>query len=185
MGSFILGLRLRYFKSKRNACMILMYVFAALAFLTKGLMGFVFPILIVGIWVVLFKRWVLTRYMQIPIGLVVFFVIVLPWVFASQAENSHFSYYFFYYQQVGRYIGSSYNNPMPFWFYLPICLVGMMPWSIISLCAWPRISRVWSYMGSCLEKHYVNEYECFKQEGVIAFLVLWILILFVFSQFLL
>ena len=50
MGSFILGLKLRYFKRKRNACMMLMYVFAALAFLTKGMMGFVFPIFIIGLW---------------------------------------------------------------------------------------------------------------------------------------
>ena len=180
MGAFILGLKLRYSKYSRNTCMILMYVFAAMAFLTKGLMGFVFPILIIGIWVVLFKRWVLLKYMQIPIGLCVFFIIVLPWVFASQEINSHFFYYFFYYQQIGRYVGSSYNNPMPFWFYLPICIAGMIPWSTLSLAAWPRVYKIWGYMGECLEKRYVNEYECFKPEGVIAFLVLWVIVLFVF-----
>jgi 4-amino-4-deoxy-L-arabinose transferase-like glycosyltransferase len=180
MGSFILGLKWRYFRHKRNICMILMYVFAALAFLTKGLMGFVFPVLIIGLWVVLFKRWVLLKYMHVPIGLCVFFVIVLPWVFASQHINPHFFYYFFYFQQVGRYVGQSYNNPMPFWFYLPICIIGMLPWTTLSFAAWPRIRLIWGYMGSCLEKQYVNEYECFKPEGVVAFLVLWILVLFVF-----
>ena len=180
MGVFILGLKLRYYKNKRNACMVLMYVFAALAFLTKGLMGFVFPVLIIGIWVVLFKRWVLLKYMQVPIGLCVFFAIVLPWVFLTQSINPNFFYYFFYFQQIGRYIGHSYNNPMPFWFYLPICVIGMIPWTTLSIMSWPRVSRVWAYMGSCLDKQYINEYECFKPEGVVAFLVLWMLVLFIF-----
>ena len=180
MSSFIIGLKLRYLKLQRNTCMILMYIFAALAFLTKGLMGIVFPVLIIGLWVILFKRWVLVKYMKIIPGIIIFSIITIPWVLATQSINSYFFTYFFYYQQVGRYVGTHYNNPMPFWFYVPVCIIGTMPWSTLTIFSWPKIYTLWSYINKCLDTSYVDEHECFNEKGIIAFLVLWFITLIVF-----
>lgn len=180
MCSFILGLKLRYIKSQRDTCMIFMYIFAALAFLTKGLMGLVFPVLIIGLWVVLFKRWVLVKYMRIIPGICIFSIIIIPWIIATQYTNSYFFTYFFYYQQIGRFVGTHYNNPMPFWFYIPICIIGTLPWSLLSIFSWHKIYIIWNYINKCLDKRYVDEYECFNQQGIIAFLVLWFVVLLVF-----
>jgi 4-amino-4-deoxy-L-arabinose transferase-like glycosyltransferase len=180
MGAFILGMKLRYIKFQRNTCMVFMYIFAALAFLTKGLMGLVFPILIIGLWVILLRRWLLVKYMHIILGIVIFLVIVLPWLFASQYANNYFFYYFFYYQQIGRFVGTHYNNPMHFWFYIPILIVGLFPGSLLSIASWPRIYKIWNYIGSCLDRKYINESECFQEQGVIAFLVIWFLALLIF-----
>jgi 4-amino-4-deoxy-L-arabinose transferase-like glycosyltransferase len=106
------------------------YCFAALAFLTKGLIGAAFPALIGGMWIALQQRWAILKNMHLVLGVVVFLAIVLPWYALVQHANPEFLHYFFVTQQVTRFLSAAeFNNPTPVWFYLPIVLLGFLPWT--------------------------------------------------------
>src|SRR3990167_7637187 len=100
-----------------------------LTFLTKGLIGFVFPIMIIGTWVLLTKQWrVLKKIYFIP-GLILIMSIVTPWYILVQKANPSFIHYFFVGQQITRYLsGRIFNNQMPIWFFIPVILIGFLPW---------------------------------------------------------
>lgn len=116
--------------SPRLSLLYLAYVFAGLAFLTKGMIGLVFPILIIGCWILSLRDWRIILHMRIVSGLCLSAVIALPWYFLAQHANPQFFHYFFVEQQVTRFLSTGeFNNKTPFWFYLPIVLVGFLPWS--------------------------------------------------------
>lgn len=106
------------------------YIFAGLAFLTKGMIGLVFPALIIGTWILVLSRWSLILRMRLLTGLCLSAAIILPWYALAQYANPDFLHYFFVEQQVTRFLShNTFNNPTPFWFYLPIVLVGLLPWA--------------------------------------------------------
>ncbi|MFT6835135.1 MAG: 4-amino-4-deoxy-L-arabinose transferase-like glycosyltransferase [Francisellaceae bacterium] len=128
----LLGLQYRYPSKKRQYCLYGAYIFGALAFLTKGLMGFVFPAMAMGIWIILLNRWIVLRQIYLVTGMGLFLVIIIPWLVLCQMQNVDFLYYFFYYQQVLRFVGHDFHTSkiMGPYFYALIMLVGMLPWSI-------------------------------------------------------
>ncbi|MFN7097479.1 MAG: ArnT family glycosyltransferase [Gammaproteobacteria bacterium] len=136
------------------------YAAAGLAILTKGLIGIAFPIMIIGLWILFTNQWSLLRQTRIAHGLGLILLITLPWFIAVEYVNPGFSYYFFYVQQFLRFLTASFNNREPFWFYLPVVLVGILPWSLYLFMAF---------------KNYI------KQKNVIStFFVIWAATIFVF-----
>lgn len=115
------------------------YFFAALAFLTKGLIGIFFPIMIIGMWIILQWRFDLLKKMYIIPGLMLFILIILPWYLLVQNANPEFFHFFFVTQQVTRFLSKAeFNNQTPFWFYAPIICIGFFPWTIFLLQALKR-----------------------------------------------
>ena len=107
----------------------LAYVFAALGVLAKGLIGVVLPAAVVLVWLIVSKRW---RHLPalLPLHLVLMLLlIVVPWFWAMQQAYSDFLDYFFVHHHFQRFAQTGFNNPKPFWFYLPVLLVGAFPWS--------------------------------------------------------
>ncbi len=51
----------------------------------------------------------------------------LPWYLAIAASLPEFSGHFFWEHNVARFLTGS-NHPAPLWFYLPVLLLGWMPW---------------------------------------------------------
>lgn len=107
------------------------YVFAALGFLTKGLIGFVLPGLVVLIWIIWQRQWSILKWIFSPIGIFLFLIISLPWLVAVQRANPDFFHYFFIFEQFDRFSQSGFNNMMPWWFYLAIIGVTLLPWSLL------------------------------------------------------
>ncbi|MDP9046357.1 MAG: glycosyltransferase family 39 protein [Pseudomonadota bacterium] len=105
------------------------YGAAALGVLAKGLIGGVFPVLVLGLWLVSRRRWHDVRLLVWWPGWVLFLVIVLPWHLAAERAHPGFLHYYFVVQQFQRYATTGFNNPQPFWFYLPVLLLGVFPWS--------------------------------------------------------
>jgi 4-amino-4-deoxy-L-arabinose transferase-like glycosyltransferase len=104
-----------------------LYLSSALAFLTKGLIGIVFPFAIVGIWLLAQRRWRdLVRIFNLP-GILLFLVIAAPWVILVQKANPDFLGYFFIRQHFLRYATDAYGKVNVF-YYLPVILFGTIPW---------------------------------------------------------
>lgn len=114
------------------------YLGAGLGFLSKGLIGPVLPGLVMIAWLAWNRRLTLLRRLVWVPGLVLFLAVAAPWILAMQARFPDFVNYFFIYNQVQRFAESGFNNPMPFWFYPPVVLLLILPWSWWLPAAWKR-----------------------------------------------
>ncbi len=118
-----------YSDAKNNYWIYLFYFSCALAFLTKGLIGIVFPGAIIVIWLFSVKRWRETYKLLSPLGIVIFLTVSLPWVVLVQKANPDFFRFFFIQEHLQRYTTRIHNRYEPFYYYIPIIILGTMPWS--------------------------------------------------------
>ncbi len=151
----------------RKVFMVSAYLFASLAFLTKGLIGVAFPMMIIGAWILILNRWDLLKKMHLVIGLVLFVCITTPWYVLAQKANPEFLHFFFVTQQVTRFLTKAeFNNKTAFWFYFPIVFAGLFPWALFYVQAVTHhIKKIWQNR---------------QENAVNLFLVLWLFIIFTF-----
>lgn len=118
-------------QSWRLSLLLSCYFFAGLAFLTKGLIGIFFPILISFVWLTANRKWHSVHKLHFLLGGIVFAMTILPWYISIQKTNPDFFYYFFIVQHIKRFLSAAeFNNKSPPWFYLPILIGGFFPWVI-------------------------------------------------------
>ncbi|MDE2406647.1 MAG: glycosyltransferase family 39 protein [Xanthomonadaceae bacterium] len=103
------------------------YVLAALGILSKGLIGFVLPAMIVGLWLVVRWRWKTLLALVSVSGLVLFLLVAAPWFVAMQQRFDGFLHYFFVVQHFQRFAATGFNNVQPWWFYPAVLLLCSLP----------------------------------------------------------
>jgi 4-amino-4-deoxy-L-arabinose transferase-like glycosyltransferase len=103
---------------------------AALAVLSKGLIGVVLPGGVLFFWLMLTGRWRKLGVLLWPPAVLAFLVVAVPWFWLMQQRFPDFFNYYFIHQQVERFVGEAFNNPQPVWFYLPVILGMTLPWSL-------------------------------------------------------
>ncbi len=131
--AFIVGFQKEYHKH-RNKLLFLAYTFSALAILTKGLLGLLFPILIIGSFILLTTRFNIILKMKLIPGLLLVLAITTPWFYLVQKANPQFFNYFFVMQQFSRFLTTAkFNNQTTVWFYIPILALGFFPWIVFFL----------------------------------------------------
>jgi 4-amino-4-deoxy-L-arabinose transferase-like glycosyltransferase len=143
------------------------YAFAGAAALTKGLIGIVFPAMIIGSWIMLLNRWQLLAKMRLLSGLGLFLLLTVPWYVLVQKANPEFFHFFFVTQQVSRFLTTQeFNSKAPLWFYLPIVLAGFFPWSAFLVQSLvQKAKRIWQNR---------------QRNATDLFLLLWLFIVFIF-----
>jgi 4-amino-4-deoxy-L-arabinose transferase len=108
-------------------------VFLGFGFLTKGLVALAIPVLVVIPFMIWERRFVdLLKTFWIPIVAAV--IVALPWSILIHFENSDFWHYFVWVSHIARFTGEESSTNLhtePFWYYLPILLGGMLPWSVL------------------------------------------------------
>jgi len=122
---------------QKKGWLCLMYTGAALAFLTKGLIGVVFPFAILVAWLLWSRRWAdIPRLISMP-GAALFCAVAGPWLFLVQQANPDFFSFFFIQEHLLRYTTSMHERTEPIHYYLWIILAGTLPW-------WPYLFRaIW------------------------------------------
>ena len=128
---------------------------AALAggFLTKGPVALALPALVVGP-LALWRTWQRSRtsasfspwgrlLVEIALLVAVLGVLAAPW-FAAMTSVHGVAYLdrFFIAENVERFATPRYNDPRPLWYYLPILVAGLLPWSPLMLLWAPPLMRV-------------------------------------------
>ncbi|MDR1515194.1 MAG: glycosyltransferase family 39 protein [Synergistaceae bacterium] len=107
----------------------LFYAAMALAVLTKGLIGVVLPAGIIFWYVVFTKKWrLIPNVLYVP-GILIFFVISVPWFYLVCRENPDFFRFFFIQEHFQRYTTTMHGRYEPFWFFLPLIPAAVMPWT--------------------------------------------------------
>ncbi|MCB8766077.1 glycosyltransferase family 39 protein [Planktothrix agardhii 1029] len=108
------------------------YSFAALAVLAKGPIGIVLPILIIGGFLIYTKQWQKVIWeMQLIKGSLVFLIIAVPWfVLVTMANGQAYLDTFFGHHNFERFTSVVSNHPGPWFYYFPVILVALLPWSV-------------------------------------------------------
>ncbi len=113
----------------------LFYLFSAFAFLAKGLIGVVFPLAILALWLSISRRWRDLPKIVSPVGIAAFFAVAGPWLVLVQRANPDFLWFFFVQEHFLRYATSGHGKHEPFYFFIPVLIAGAMPWSFFLLKA--------------------------------------------------
>jgi 4-amino-4-deoxy-L-arabinose transferase-like glycosyltransferase len=159
------------------------YFFTGLATLAKGPVAPLLAALIIIAFAFLRKEWsILLRSLWWP-GVLLYFAMVLPWFIAVQHQNPTFFREFFLEHNLERFATDRYQHSQPFWYYLVVMLLALMPWTVVavralidgiltSVAEWRlRYSRA----GKCLS---TRPGDAFPE-----FLVLWAFIPVIFFSF--
>jgi 4-amino-4-deoxy-L-arabinose transferase-like glycosyltransferase len=117
-----------------------------LALISKGPVGVALPLLIGAVYLCVVRRWKQICFLRVTGALVLALLIGLPWYFAVEAREPGFIRHFIFAENLGRFSGKSgYHNATPAWYYLPVVLLGMMPWSGFWLAALARTGLCFSW----------------------------------------
>ena len=138
---FWLGL---YGEGRERHYLWFFYIGMALATLTKGPIGFLIPMLAVGLYLWLTRSWGRFWCQGFPIpGLVLFLLLALPWYLMML--NIHGQRYTTSAQgdTIGRFFGTMEGHGGTLLFYLPVFLLGFFPWSGLLPFAWYQAYRSW------------------------------------------
>lgn len=102
---------------------------AAVALLSKGLIALVLP----GITLVLYS--LLTRDASVwkrldPVrGLLILIALAGPWFLLCAQANPEFLHFFFIHEHVQRFMSTVHQRVEPAWYFIPILLAGLLPWT--------------------------------------------------------
>jgi 4-amino-4-deoxy-L-arabinose transferase-like glycosyltransferase len=121
----------------KKTWLYLLYLSSALAFLTKGLIGVVFPFAILTLWLVLSGQWKRTVELFSPLGIVLFLAITSPWLILVQQEHKDFLRFFFIQEHFLRYTTTMHGRDHALLMYAPVVIIGYLPWTaFLAVAAW-------------------------------------------------
>jgi 4-amino-4-deoxy-L-arabinose transferase-like glycosyltransferase len=105
------------------------YFFSALAFLTKGLIGIVFPFGIGLVYLSLTEGPKAIRKVFVPGAIILFLIVSLPWYVTETIINGHeFIQSFFIKHHFMRYTDVISGHRGPVFYYVPVLVAGLFPW---------------------------------------------------------
>ncbi len=156
-----------WYESELHRYLAIFYCFLAFGMLAKGPVAPALAAMIIVIFAVLKKdSRLLWRTLWIP-GILLFLVVSLPWYVAVQWKNPEFFRIFILQHNLARFGTNLYHHPEPFWYYLPVALLGLIPWTVFVVASFWESVRVW-----WMERH-----EMLKSEDALnVFLVIWLVV---------
>ncbi|HRA23477.1 MAG TPA: glycosyltransferase family 39 protein [Usitatibacteraceae bacterium] len=144
---------------ERRRWMLLAWAGMALAVLSKGLIGIVFPAAAVFLHCLVHRDWRLLARMEWARGAALFLAITVPWFALVSAANPEFPRFFFVHEHFERFLTKSHRREEPWWYFWPILFAGFLPWMLALVPAalegwrreaaaagfpWRRFALLWS-----------------------------------------
>ncbi len=118
-----------YLKTNKKYFLYLMYIGMALGFLSKALIGIIFPFAILFLWSIFAKQFKSFFKLISVIGIIILLAFILPWVYLAGKQLSDFYYYFFLKQEFLRYL-EPLEHTQPIWTFIPVVVFGFLPWIV-------------------------------------------------------
>lgn len=126
--AFLLAQRDDASASATRRWMTCAWLACALAFLAKGAIALVLPGLAVAAYLVATRDIHLLGRLHPVRGLLLFALVVAPWLMAVEARNPGFLHFFFITEHWERFTQPSHQRTGPWWYFLPIGAVFLLPW---------------------------------------------------------
>ncbi len=156
-----------WYESASKRYLALSYIFLGLATLAKGPVAPFLAMAIVLIFSVAKGDYrLVARTCWMP-GIALFALTTLPWYVAVQLKNPEFFRVFILEHNLGRFGKDLYHHTQPFWYYVPVVLLGLVPWTMFVSTALLESLRAW----------WREKREGLQSEDAwSAFLVIWLLL---------
>ena len=106
-----------------------LYASAALATLTKGMIGFLVTGAVMFLWLLVFNQWRRLRPFYLPTGILLFLAIALPWHLLAAQRNETWVHRYLVFEHFERFLTPAASRPGPWWYFIPIVIAGLFPWS--------------------------------------------------------
>jgi len=152
---------------RRPAFDVLFFAAIGVAAITKGPVGFLLPLLSVLAFAGVTGRFGEIKRFRWGIGLLVFLAVALPWFLAASRANPDFPRYAFWDESLRRFATGNAKRGGNVLYYVPIYLVGFLPWSFFLLYAGIQNAK---------QVRLLRE----KRLRCEAFLISWVALIFVF-----
>jgi len=123
---------------------ILFGFFLGLAVLAKGPAAIILSGGAIFFWALITKRWRDAFRLFHPAALVSFCLTALPWYILCARRNPDFFRIFIIEHNFKRYLTPEFQHIQPFWFYIPILALGLLPWTPIFFSVLMDLTRNWS-----------------------------------------
>jgi 4-amino-4-deoxy-L-arabinose transferase-like glycosyltransferase len=109
-----------------------------LAVLAKGPAGVLLAAGAIAIWALVTSRWAAAIRLAHPIVIGAFCLVALPWYVLCALRNPDFLRVFIFQHNFERYMTPMFQHRQPFWYFVPILLLGLLPWAA---CLWPTVEE--------------------------------------------
>jgi 4-amino-4-deoxy-L-arabinose transferase-like glycosyltransferase len=120
-----------------------------LAFLSKGLIGLVLPGATMAAYALIQRDLTFLKRLGPVSGIAIMLAIALPWIIAVSLANPEFPNFFFIHEHFQRFLTQVHPRAAPWWYFIPILLAGMLPWTPMLgqalITAWKRDSTQASF----------------------------------------
>jgi 4-amino-4-deoxy-L-arabinose transferase-like glycosyltransferase len=156
-----------WYESQSRRYLALFWCSLALGTLAKGPVA----LLLVAIVILIFAAAkgdyrLLSRTLWLP-GIVLFLALALPWHIAVQIKNPDFFRIFILQHNFARFGTNLYRHSEPFWYYVPVALLGLIPWTVFATASFAESVRIW-----WREREQMLE----SKDALNVFLVIWLAI---------
>jgi 4-amino-4-deoxy-L-arabinose transferase-like glycosyltransferase len=155
-----------WYESGNKSYLALFYSCLALGALAKGPVApFLAAAIIIVFALAIRKASFIKRTLWFP-GITLFLAVMLPWYIAVQIRNPELFRVFFLQHNLARFGTNLFHHARPVWYFVPVLLLGLIPWTMFVVAAALDAVRAW-----------------WKQEGPVRanqslniFLVIWMIV---------
>lgn len=144
LGTFLVASRGQQRPRDAGAGWYPFYLFCALAVLTAGGIGILFPVVTILSFLILSGRWELVGRMRCGGGTLLFLAVAAPWFYLASLKHPGFIRSYFGHEQVGRLCAAPPGYPQPSWLLVPLVACVMLPWSLYIPAA---LAKAWREQG--------------------------------------
>jgi 4-amino-4-deoxy-L-arabinose transferase-like glycosyltransferase len=130
-------------ESGKKSYLALFYGCMALGMLAKGPVAPFLAAVIIALFALVVRNpRLILQTLSIP-GILLFCIIDLPWYVAAQLHNPQFFREFILEHNLARFSTNLYHHPEPFWYYLPVTALALIPWLVFVIVAIVESARSW------------------------------------------
>jgi len=114
----------------------------------QGLIGLVLPAAALVIYSVLQRDLTPWKRLNLVTGLLLFLLVTAPWFILVMKANPEFFERFFIYEHYTRFSTKDLGRYQPWYYFIPILLAGMLPWTILMFDTLLRTWKGTAYIGT-------------------------------------
>jgi 4-amino-4-deoxy-L-arabinose transferase-like glycosyltransferase len=113
---------------------VLAYLSLGLSVLAKGPVGVVLATAILFCYFWISGRWIEIKRLHLPLGIALLVAVNLPWfLLCYRANGWAFIDIFLIHHNLLRFATNEFQHARPFWFYVPVVLGALLPWTFLLL----------------------------------------------------
>jgi 4-amino-4-deoxy-L-arabinose transferase-like glycosyltransferase len=129
--------------TEKKIYLAVFFAFVALGMLAKGPVAPFLAAMVIVAYAAAVREFRLISKTLWPPGILLFCAIALPWYFAVQMRNPDFFHAFIIEHNLDRFSTNLYHHPEPFWYYLPVTALALLPWTVFVVAALAEQVRSW------------------------------------------